>query len=170
MTKAHGHRPKQHGLGKRGSFGLSVAACCMGSYDCCMGVPIIGPGGIKRGLLPKVFDPTCRSTRCTAYLSMCSPFGVSKNVFLEKTSIGVRGSFSLHGNHWYGSGMAVTVAYITVSFRCRCANGDDCDDDIWPTYTEFVPPHRLFTCVPRYILFWPTATMSMCGLSRDLYV
>ena len=42
------------------------------------GVPIIGPGGIKRGLLPKVFDPTCRSTRCTAYLSICSPFGVSK--------------------------------------------------------------------------------------------
>ena len=104
------------------------------------GVPIIGPGGIKRGLLPKVFDPHLQKHKVHRLPFNLFPLRcLQKKWFLEKTSIGVRGSFSLHGNHWYGSGMAVTVADITVSFRCRCANGDDCDDDLWPTYTECPP-------------------------------
>ena len=117
----------------------------------------LGPVASSEGCFPKSLTPPAEAQGAPPTFQFVPPsVSPKKKRVLEKTSIGVRGSFSLHGNHWYGSGMAVTVADITVSFRCRCANGDDCDDDISPTYTEFVPPIGCLR-MPRYMLFWPTA-------------
>ena len=140
-----GHRPKQHGLGKRGSFCVSIV--CMGPYYCCMDSYHWAQWHQARvasqSLRPHLQKHKVHRLPFNLFPLRCLQ---KKTCFVQKTSIGVRGSFSLHGNHWYGSGMAVTVADITVSFRCRCANGDDCDDDIWPTYTEFVPPSVVYVC------------------------
>ena len=110
------------------------------------GVQSLSPVASSEGCFPKSLTPPAEAQGAPPTFQFVPPSVSPKKVFLEKTSIGVRGSFSLHGNQWYGSGMAMTVADITVSFRCRCANVDECDDDISPTYTEFVPPSVVYVC------------------------